>query len=89
MSNNLEDILRDWYSAKKKAEELEEKISEYKSAIITAMNKKDTDVISSGNYTVKRKRISRSTISKANVPAELWKKYSTVCNFDTFHLKKA
>jgi len=80
--------LRKWDEAKKKMELLEEKVKKYKSAISKEMNKQEVDRLSAGGYMVTRRRNTRSFLSKDNVPADIWKEYSTRSSYDAFFLSK-
>ena len=86
--DNIEKILRKWYESKEKLSLLEKKIEKYKGEITREMNNKNTDKLSSGNYSVQRRRNTRSFLSKDNVPSEIWKEYSTKSNYDSFYLTK-
>lgn len=81
-------ILEKWYVAKEKISQLEKKIEKYKSAISKELNKKETDKLTIGGYTVTRRRTTRTTLSKNNVPETIWKEYATKCHYDTFILTK-
>lgn len=86
---DIEDTLRKWDQAKKKNEILEEKLKKYKSIIAKEMNTRDVDKLSAGGYTVTRRRNTRSYLSKDNVPADIWKEYSTRTSYDVFFLLKS
>lgn len=86
--SSIDDILKKWYADKKSLEEIEDRISDYKAKILREMNKKDVDELEAGNFTIKRRRVTRSSVSKNSIPAEIWKKYAVSCHFDTFHLKR-
>jgi hypothetical protein len=88
MSSSLENILYKWDEAKKTLESLEEKIKKYKLIITKEMNNKDTDKLSIGDYTVTRRRNTRTYVSKETLPANIWKEYSTRCSYDAFFLVK-
>ncbi len=81
-------ILEKWYKAKKQVAELEEKIKKYKLQITREMNHQNTDEISDSKYTVKRRRATRSYVTKDSLPIDIWKEYSCRCNYDVFVLKK-
>lgn len=81
-------MLHDWNTTKQQLEILEEKIQKYKTIIAKEMNKRDIDEIHEGDYIVKRRRNTKTYISKENVPEELWKRYSTKSSFDAFYLSK-
>jgi hypothetical protein len=86
--SDLETILSKWNDAKKKLETLEHRISKYKLRITKEMNSKDTDKISTSNYTVTRRRNTRTYVTRENLPEDIWKKYSTRCSFDALFLSK-
>ena len=86
--SNLENTLSKWYESKKKLEILEEKIKKYKLILTKEINTKQTDKISTGDYTVTRRRNTRTYITKENLPEEIWKKYSTRCSYDALFLTK-
>lgn len=84
----MEDILEKWHDAKEKISILEQKIEKYKSSIAAEMNKQDTDKLSTGKFSIARRRNTRSYMSKDNVPEDVWKKYSVKCSYESFFLKK-
>jgi hypothetical protein len=86
---DIENTLRKWDEARKKAEILEEKLKKYKSIIAKEMNKREVDRLSAGGYTVTRRRNTRTYLSKESVPADIWKEYSTRTSFDAFFLTKS
>jgi len=85
---DIENTLQKWDEARKKMEILEEKLKKYKSLIAKEMNKRDIDRLSSGGFTVTRRRNTRTYLSKESVPAEIWKEYSTRSSYDAFFLAK-
>jgi hypothetical protein len=85
---DIANILKKWDETKKKIDYLEEKLKKYKSNITKQMNKQEVDKLTSGGYTVTRRRTTRTTLSKENVPADIWKEYSTRCSYDAFFLIK-
>ena len=86
--SDLERILSKWDDAKKKLENLEEEIANCKLKVTKEMNNQDTDKISTENYTVIRRRNTRASVSKENLPEDIWKKYSTRCSYDAFYISK-
>lgn len=86
---DIENTLQKWDEARKKMEILEEKIKKYKNAVSKEMNKREVDRLSAGGYVVTRRRNTRTYLTKDNVPAEIWKEYSTRCSYDAFFLNKA
>lgn len=86
--SDLERILSKWDDAKKKLENIEQEISTYKLKVTKEMNSKDTDKISTDNYTVIRRRNTRAYVTKDNLPEDIWKKYSTRCSYDAFYISR-
>ena len=86
--SDLETILSKWNDDKKKLETLEHRINKYKLKITKEMNSKDIDKISTSNYTVTRRRNTRTYVTRENLPEDIWKKYSTRCSFDALFLSK-
>jgi hypothetical protein len=85
---NFGEILSEWYDTKKKLEELEEKITKYKSIISKEMNSKDINHITESGFTVSRRRISKSYLTKESVPSDIWNRYATRCSYDAFFLTR-
>lgn len=83
----LEEILERWDNAREKMNALSNSIDTYKECVSRLMNKRGTNSLSVGKYKVVRSRTTRSTMSKKNVPSEIWHKYSTDTSFDTLTLK--
>lgn len=86
--NEIQTILSKWHEVKLKLDDLEEKIKKYKSLIAKEMNFRNVEKISSGSFSVTRRRTTRSTLSKESVPENIWKEYATKCSFDVFNLIK-
>jgi len=87
-TNKLAITLQKWHEVKGKMDSLEEKLKKYKLTITKEMNSKNVDKISAGDFSVTRRRNTRTYITKENVPADLWKEYSTRCSYDAFFLVK-
>lgn len=83
---DIETLLERWYLNKKKIAELEEKSEKYKRCAELIMNNKDTNEISSCFYKLKRREITRTSISKKDVPKDLWDRYSCEHTYPTYYL---
>ena len=86
---DIETTLRKWDDSRKKMEILEEKQKKYKSIVSKERNRKDVDRLTAGGFTVTRRRNTRTSLSKDNVPTEIWKEYSTRISYDAFFLTKS
>jgi hypothetical protein len=79
-------LLDKWSEAKNKIVELEKRIEKYKLLANRIMDRQDIDSISSTYYVLKRKNISRTTISKQDVPEHVWQKYARSCTYPAYYL---
>jgi hypothetical protein len=87
-SSSLSSTLEKWYEAKEKMAKLEDKINNYKSIVTKELNKNNTDTVTSGGFTVNRRRNTKTYLSKDSVPENVWKQYSVKCSFDSLYLSK-
>ena len=50
------------------------------------MDQKGDNTITTTEYKLSRKEISRTTIAKKDVPKEIWKKYARTCTYTAYYL---
>lgn len=84
----LDILLEKWSNAKSKAKELEDKCEKYKKLVEKIMDKNNKSVISSSNYTVTKREMTKTSLSKQNVPKDIWEKYSNRVCYPAFYLQK-
>lgn len=85
--DRVEQVLKKWYKSKKEISRLEKDCEKYKEFIGRVMDQRDTNSLVRGIYTTNRRHDSRKTLSKSNVPSEIWEKYSTIIYYDTYYVK--
>lgn len=85
--NDIEELLESWNNAKLEISKYEKLCDKYKTYCDKIMNKLDKDDLSSSKYTLKRKEMTRSTISKKDLPKDIWNKYCNESSFSVFYLK--
>ena len=88
MSESL-NFLEQWNEAKMKISDLERKCEKYKRAADKVMNAKGTNSIKYGDITVKRKDIARSTLSKKDVPRDIWDRYCKATSYTAYYLTES
>lgn len=90
VANNMDilSLLQRWTETKVEIANLEKKIEKFKRLSNRIMDQQQTSTVSSGNYTLRRKQMSRYTISKKDVPVEIWKKYSRPCTYNAYYLSE-
>ena len=84
----IKDLLQKWADAKTEIAELEKNIEKYKRVVNRFMDQKGNNTITSSKFTLLRKEMSRSTMSKKNVPTEIWNKYSRPCTYKAYYISK-
>jgi hypothetical protein len=83
---DLSKLLQKWTEAKNKIAELEKNIEKYKRVANSVMEEQGNNTISNDYFTLRRKEMSRTTISKKDVPIEIWNKYSKPCKYKAYYL---
>ena len=84
--NDIEEILDNWYKAKQEISLLEKKCERYKKCSEKIMNNFDKNNLITTKYNLKKINISRSTISKNDLPIDIWNKYSKSSSFTSYYL---
>jgi hypothetical protein len=85
---DLSKFLQKWIETKNKISELEKNIEKYKRVANRIMEQQQNNTISNDYFTLRRKEMSRTTISKKDVPIEIWNKYSRPCNYKAYYLSE-
>lgn len=85
-TTDIATLLERWSETKKEITELEKKLEKYKRLANRAMDQQNDNMISSTYYTLKRKIVSRKTISKQDVPKEIWERYAKTCSYSAYYL---
>jgi hypothetical protein len=86
--DDISNLLNQWYDAKDEISKLEKSIDKYKKLADKIMNSNDTNIIKSGEYTLRKSDISKMTISKRDVPENVWEKYAKKCSYPAYYLTK-
>lgn len=85
-SKKVEELLEKWYSAKQEMAKLEKKCEKYKKLANDLM--KGSNQLKAGDYSVIKRRQTRTMISKKDVPSDLWDKYAKLTSYDAFYVSK-
>ena len=85
---DLSNLLQKWTETKNKIVELEKNIEKYKRIANRVMEKQGNNTISNDYFILRRKEMSRTTISKKDVPTEIWNKYSQPCKYKAYYLSE-
>ena len=87
-TKDIDELLSKWDETKKEIAQLEKKLEKYKLYADNIINNSGKEEIKTSKYTLKRKIINKSTLSKSDVPVEIFKKYSKISSYPVFYISK-
>lgn len=87
-SKDIDELLEIWNETKTKIADLEKKCDKYKQYCERLMKKMNVDILSGSRYYVSRSQVTRSTMSKKDVPDDVWNKYASKCTYPSYYVKK-
>lgn len=79
-------ILDKWYETKIQICELEKKLEKYKKIADKYFDYNDINSISDNYFMLKRKEITKHTVSKKNLPKDIWNKYAQASTYTSYYL---
>jgi hypothetical protein len=83
---DIDNLLSNWFEAKQRIAELEKKCDKYKSIADKVLNIKGEDSLKSKTLKLTKSDIERQSISKKDVPKDIWKAYAKLSSFSTYRL---
>ncbi len=86
MTEELKRNLEAWAKYKKLRDEYDDLMEEAKNKVVKYMKDKDINVLSTDDYLVKSSSLNRETISKNELPPEIWQKYCKKNSYCTYRL---
>lgn len=84
--DDIDTLLEKWYDTKEKIAEMQKRLEKYKKLADKIMNSEDKESIVTRDFTLQRREMTRTTISKEDVPTDIWNKYSHKCTFKSYYL---
>ena len=87
-SDDITNLLNHWMSTKNQITELELSLTKYKKLATKIMSKTDTDTIHSDDYILKKRTLTKKTLSKDDVPKEIWERYAKSTTYPAYYLSK-
>ena len=81
-------LLDRWFQLKDEISNMETKLEKCKIIVENFMNKNNTNAITNGKVTVSRKDITRTSVSKKDLPEEVFIKYAKDISYTAFHISK-
>jgi hypothetical protein len=86
--DNVNTLLEKWFLAKQQINELESKINKYKKIAENIMDHRMSDEIKNDKFILQKKDINRTSISKNDLPPEIWNKYCKENFYSAFYISK-
>ena len=83
---DIDELFENWFEIKQQITLLEKKCDKYKKYSEKLLNKLDKNSISSSDYNLKRVNMTRKTLSKKDVPLDIWNKYSKETHVTSYYL---
>ena len=81
-------LLSRWMEVKEEMSVLQKKLDKYRACADVIMNETGVDVLKSGAITLQRKQQTYRSLTKANVPTDIWEQYSSEVKRNAFYIKK-
>lgn len=85
---NIDTVLEEWNNSKEKKSYYEKECEKYKEAVERYMNNKQISKITGKQYVVNRRNNTRTTLSKKDIPNDIWTKYSTRVNYNSYYISR-
>lgn len=85
--NDIDELLDIWFKTKEEIGVLEKKCDKYKKYCEKILDNLEENSISSNDYNLKRINLTKGTISKKDVPSDIWKQYSRKVTYFVYYLK--
>jgi hypothetical protein len=87
-SVEIEKITEKWFRYKQELSEIEKKVQKYKELLEEEMNKQGVNYLTTKRFEISRISCSKNTISKKDVPKEVWDAYSKRSKYFMYSLKE-
>jgi hypothetical protein len=86
--SDIDNLLDNWSRTKKDISDLQLKCDKYKKLATRMMNKMSTSELESDQFILKRKKITRSSLARDDIPKTLWDTYSKSSSYEAFYLSE-
>lgn len=86
--SEIEKIVEKYYSYRKEVNELEKKVQKYKEKLEGYMNGQEINNFDTDKYSVSRVNSSMTTVSKKDLPEDIWTRYCKRCKFYKYYIKE-
>eukprot|EP00933_Yihiella_yeosuensis_P007022 TRINITY_DN111899_c0_g1_i1.p1 TRINITY_DN111899_c0_g1~~TRINITY_DN111899_c0_g1_i1.p1 ORF type:complete len:121 (-),score=44.34 TRINITY_DN111899_c0_g1_i1:150-512(-) len=87
--SSLDAVVKKWNDAKKREQEAHKEIEACKTQIEAAMMKTGVEVIKTSHFEVTKRMQSRESVSKADLPKDIFEKYKKTSTFAVLSCKES
>lgn len=84
----MDELIEKYLSAKSKAQEYTKLMDYYNKKIKSILKDEPNHKYTGSNATAQMRNLYKSTLTKKNVPSDVWEKYSTTTPYDILIIKK-
>jgi len=85
---SINESLTKFIEIKNKLEELQKRYEKYRKIVEDHMTKDGLTVLTHDSYEIKKIPMHRETISKKELPKDVWEKYSKALSYSMIRVKK-
>ena len=85
---DIDNLFRLWHTDKEKIKELDSNIKRYKRLANKMLNYFQKEKLNNDDFILKRTKVNRETISKKQVPKDIWDKFCTKNQYYMLNLKE-
>ncbi len=85
---DIKEKVSEWYKMKEQSAFFDKRANKLRNEIIEYMNEINIDSIMTSDYIVKKKEMSRESVTKKDLPQDVWDKYCKKLNYETLTIKE-
>lgn len=86
--SSVKKYIEEWSKLKASIASQEKEMEKYKSKVIEYMNKNEIETLVADDFIVKSSKCNRESISKSDLPSEIWKKYCKSSSYYVYKLEQ-
>lgn len=87
-NSDVSKLLNDWYDTREELKNAERHLTYLKKQATRLMDSNNVNTLKSKNYTLQRRKNSRRSLKKEDIPENVWEKYVSKTQFKSFSLSE-
>lgn len=85
---DIDKLAEKWNRCKREIADLEKKMKRYRDKIEEEMNDQSVNHLDTNKYYISRISCSKTTMTKKDVPEDIWDKYCKRCKYYMYNIKE-